>query len=277
MFNIGDYDYDDEDDNIRAPIEGTIDRLINDNRYGDDFEEFKQQIISDKSIDNNLKQVMIQSKKDLLDKVNESSIFRIEKSIRIGIISSLVTKLKNNNNNKLIPEQCTYILNNIEMWINGTIQIIKLNSETLYVVYELIDDIKKVRKEIDDNKMKNIFEPINYEEYVNYINIINDNKMKILNKEKEDKEKEIEKLNKIKLRQENVEILIHNLNRLSIFEVKIKNLKDEIELPLNKYIQLETDSIELNEKLEQKIKIFINSIRITKDTKDIILNALKII
>ena len=81
---------------------------------------------------------------------------------------------------------------------------------------------------------------------------------------------------KIKIRQNLLEILILNLNKLCLIDVQTKSLKNELEVPISKFIGLETDYIELNENLNEKINKFINSIRIIKENKEKLLSLIKI-
>ena len=71
-------------------------------------------------------------------------------------------------------------------------------------------------------------------------------------------------------------MLILNLNKLSTYDKETKQLKGIVLSPINNYVELITDYIEISndETLTQFVK-FINSIRIVKDVKEQILNLIK--
>lgn len=154
----------------------------------------------------------------------------------------------------------------------------------MYEIYELIDDIKNIRNDIDVLKIKNIFKPKNENDYISYINTMEMIKSQSIKEEQEriNKKLEIDRLKEekntqIKTRQNMLEILFINLNKLSSIDIKTKSLKNELELPINKFIELETEYVELDESLGEKIIKFINSIRMIKENKEKLLNLIKII
>lgn len=281
---INDNNYDDVQ--IHEPIALKKNILINDDE--DDFEIFKQSILSDESIDNDMKQILIQSRKEQLDKIELKSKQNIEKAIRLNIISPLITKLKDNTCFELNNEQKKYIINQISRWTDGTIQKIKLESETLYALIEIIVIVKSTRVDMDDVKIKKIFEPKNQSDYLSYVDMIEEIKTQSIKEEQERINKKIEKakleeennkakMEKIKFREEITRELIMNLYRLGSIDAETKILKSNLVLPLDKFIKLEIEYIEMSQELFLQTQKFINSIRITKENKENILKSIKIL
>lgn len=274
--NMEDFD----NDNIRAPIPTMVDKLISYNPEDiDEFEIFKQKIELNDSIDPDLKEIMIQSRKDSIDKFELKSKSNIEKIMRANIICCLSAKLKlnSNNNTGITQQENSFILFKINEWIDGNIKTIKLNSNTLYQLFQIIDIIKNERQNINSIEIKNIFEPEDYFDYISLVDTIKIINKKIAEEKIEKKKLEEEKLDKIKFRQELLSLLMLNLNKLSLFDNKIKTIKDEIEPIINKYINLEIEYIELNNESSENLIKFLNSIRISRENKDNILKLLKII
>jgi hypothetical protein len=262
----------DEFNNIRDPIPSKSDILFD---YGtENFEEFKNSILADETIDNDLKQILIQSRLDIIEKFENESRLNIEKAFRSDTISILIVKLKNTNYNKININQKKYIIQQIDLWIDGYIQKIVLESEILYEIFELIREIKFLRPEICEIKIKNIFEPKNSDDFNSFVNNMETIKEQSIKEEQDRINKLEEKNNNIKCRKDLVEILIINLNKLSIIDSKTKNLKEHLNIPINKYINLETDFIEINnDEIFTKFIEFVKSIRIEK--KDLIINLIK--
>lgn len=291
-FENNDFEYDDEE-NISIPIPSKFDILIGNEM--EEFEVFKRSILSDKSIDQNIKQILIQSRMEQLEKIESKTKINMETAIRSGIVSILIVRLKNDTYTNIGIEQKKYLINQIDKWIDGKIQVIKLESEILFELYELIDTIKIMYPNVDDIKIKNIFEPKNLDDYLNFIDAIEQIKIQSIKEEQErinkkiEKEKIEEELKKIKEEEEeikNIEIkkresqlnvLIFNLNKLSFLDIHTKNLKIDLEVHINKFIGLETNYIELKYELYEKICKFINSIRIDKENKQQILSLIKIV
>lgn len=282
----------DEENDIRAPIPSTSGILLDDGI--DDFIEFKKSILADDTLDEDMKQILIQSRLDTIKKFEAKSKSNIEKAFRTGIVSILKVKLKSNEYCKINTVQKEQVLKQIDKWIDGTIKIIKLDSEILYEINGLIDEIKFVRTDFDDLKLKQIFEPKNSDDYICFIDTMEiiklqsikeeqeriNKKMEQKRLEEEEAEKkrlEEEKKNKlIKVRKELVEVLIFNLNKLSLIDKETKQLRENVIIPINNYIELISDYIEIpsDDILTQFVK-FINSIRIIKETKEKILNLIK--
>jgi len=286
-------DYYDLDNNIPSPMVSKSDVLIDNGT--DDFEKFKNKILSDKSIDSDMKQILIKSRMEEIEKFNTKSKNNIENAIRSGLVSPLIYKLKDIQYKKINDKQKGYLINQIEKWTDGKIHKIKLESEILYELNELIDLIKSVRIDIDEIKIKNIFEPKNVDDYICFMDTIEIIKAESIKEEQERINKKIEKKRleeeqekkrieeeekkqiQIKFRQDLLEIIIINLNKLSSVDSQTKNLKNELELPIGKFIGLESNFIELEENLSKQLIKFINSIRIIKENKESIINLIKII
>lgn len=282
------YDYPDNyrDDNVPLPIPSKTDILIGDEI--DDFEIFKNEILSDKSIDNDLRHILIMSRMEQIEKFNAISKNNIENSICSSKIAPLICRLKNTEYKKITSVQKEYLLDQIVRWTEGKIQKIKLESDTLYEINELIDLIKSVRPDTNDLEIKNIFEPKNIDDYNCFMETMEIIKLesikgeqkrinKKLEKKKLEEEEEKKRMDEIGLRKNLLEIVFFNLNKLSSVDLETRNLRTILELPISKFMGLETELIELEENLAQQIKKFINSIRINKENKDNILNRIKII
>lgn len=282
----------DEEDDIRAPIPSTSGILLDDGT--DDFIEFKKSILADNTLEPDMKQILIQSRLDTIKKFEAKSKSNIEKAFRAGMVSILMVKLKSNEYCKINTIQKEQVLKQIDKWIDGIIKTIKLDSEILYEINGLIDEIKFVRTDFDDIKLKQIFEPKNPDDYICFIDTMETIKLQSIkeeqeriNKKMEQKrleeeaekkrlEEEEEKNQIMIVRKELVNVLILNLNKLSLIDKETKELKEIVIIPINNYIGLITDYIEIpsNDILTEFVK-FINSIRIVKDVKEKILNLIK--
>lgn len=282
----------DEENDIRAPIPSTSGILLDDGT--DDFIEFKKSILADNTLDEDMKQILIQSRLDMIKKFEAKSKSNIEKAFRSGIISILIVKLKSNEYCKINTDQKEHVLKQIDKWIDGTIKIIKLDSEILYEINGLIDEIKFVRTDFDGVKLKKIFEPKNSDDYICFIDTMETIKLQSIKEEQERINKKMEqkrleeeakkkfleeeekKTQLIKVRKELVEVLIFNLNKLSLIDKETKQLKENVIIPINNYIELISDYIEIpNDDILIQFVKFINSIRIVKETKEKIINLIK--
>lgn len=287
---VDDNDYD--NDYVRPPISSIRQTLIDDEP--DDFIEFKKSILADNTLDSDMKQILIQSRLDAMGNFEEKSKSNIEKAFRTETVGIIKIKIKSSEYCKMDAWQKDIVLKLIDKWIDGSMRTIKLDSEILYLINELIDEIKFTKKKFDDSKAKQIFEPKNPDDYICFadtmeliklqsikeeedrINIME--KQRRLDEEVEKKRLEDEKIkNKIiSDRKELVYDVIFNLNKLSLIDKETKQLKEIVQEPINNYIGLITDYIEIpdSETLTQ-LKKFINSIRIAKDIRSKILNLIK--
>lgn len=96
--------------------------------------------------------------------------------------------------------------------------------------------------------------------------------MKKLEEENIIKQQELEKikLEEIEIRSEKIKLLLFNLNRMSSFDSKIKNLKESLQESIVKYNDLTTEYIILNNDIYNDTRKFINSIRINSQDKELI-------
>lgn len=279
---------------VPKPIPSKYDVLLNDEM--DEFEKFKKNIMDDDSIDKDMKRIMIKSRFDIINKHSDKNKSNIESAFRTGIASPIIVKLKDSNFNKINFQQKEHLLKQIDNWVNGKISVVRLDSEILYEIYELIDNIKSIRIDIDDLKIKKIFEPKNPNDYIEFENMMKIIKIQSIKEEEErikrklEKEKMEEEERKLKLEEENKRIkeieirknsinkFTFNLNKLSPIDIKTKLLKEQIEIHINNYLELKTEYIELNsDEIFYDLNKFINSIRMTKEEKDIILNKIKVV
>ncbi len=238
----------------------------------DEFENFKNSVMLDNSIDKDMKEILIQSKKEQVEKQNKKSI---ENALRANLVALLIVKLKTYN--KIELNQKKYLIEQIENWIYGKIISIKLETDTLYELNELIDQIKLSQQNIDDIKIKKIFEPKYLDDYLCFIDLMDQIKMSSIKEEHEKIEKkETMKKNEIANRQKLLEIVIHNLNKLSCFDLEIKKVKIDIEPSLNEFLNLKTTHIELEQDVGEKLIKFIKSIRIDNENKELLLQTILI-
>ena len=272
---INNFNYSNDFDDVREPIQSRYDTLI-DNQM-EDFEMFKNKILLDETIDNDIKQVLINSRKDEIDKYYENSKYNIENAYRSNLISLLIIKLKEDKFNIIGYGQKEYLLNQINKWIECKIPKIILGSGTLYELIELIDSIKSVYNYFEEIKIKNIFEPKNMDDYILYSDTMNLIKADSIKYEQMRLDEEEKKIKLIKFKKNLLETLIFNLNKLSFIDEEANCLKNELKIPITKFLELKTNYLEVEEYLGRRTIRFINSIRITEDKKENIMNLIKIV
>ena len=158
----------------------------------------------------------------------------------------------------------------------------------------MIDMLEEESKLIIDSvELKSIFVPKNLDKYLEYIDMMEMIKIQIAKEEQERiiKEKEIkllkeqeemickEKENKnnqeIKLRTNNLSVLYFNLNKISVIDKETIVLKELLEFPINQYINLKTICVELSDELYERLIKFLNSIRIKKEDKELLVGLCK--
>ena len=258
---------DDNYDEIREAIPVFTGKLIDDDDDIDNFENFKKSILADNTLDNEIKQVIINSRKEAIKKFEKKFELNMERTLRVGTIALLIVKIKNNNFRKITQNQKDFILFQIEKWIEGDIKIINLDSDILYSLFELIDEIENYT---DKNKIKNIFEPENKIDYLNYVDMMDQIKLSSI-KEENDR---INIQKYMKLRNDLLNELMFNLTKMSSMDPDSKLLKEQLTIPINKFIEFKTELIELDEDLKNKTLKFLNSIRIKKEDKENIIGLL---
>lgn len=282
-----------EDNDTRQPLPRTIDCLTWSQNDNEEFENFKKKILSDDSIDNNMKQIIIQSRIEFIKNHEKKIQQNTEKILRLGIITPLKIKLKDKNFNKISFVNKENIILLIDNWIDMKVEYIKINSEQLYQLYELIDLMENEKKISDTQKIKNIFIPTNPDEFIELVEMMESVKTQSILEEKYRVERELEtkriedekkikqeelekiKLQEIVIRNEKIKLLLFNLNKMIGFDCEIKNLKDSLNVPIEKYCNLENELIVMDEKLYNNTIKFINSIRINKQDKESIIKLCK--
>lgn len=283
------YGYVSDEENIRPPIPVKMDRLFSSDSQ-EDLKTFIQDIMSDKTIEPEMKQIIIESRREFILKEESKAKKRAEIAHRQGILNPLIIKLKDANITKIIPSQKENILIQFYRWINIEIDLIDLESDQLIQLFELIDEMSESNILPFHTDIKNIFIPSNPIEYAELVEIMHIIKAQSIQDE-EDRLKKIQaeeeaiKLEELKIKEleekknmlkdsriNQVNLLLINLNKLAGFDPKIKNLKTQLEIPISLYLGLETESIMIESELYQKTIQFINSIRIRKEDKELILS-----
>jgi hypothetical protein len=282
------------DDDIRSPIPSKNDCLAGITNVNEEFEQFKKKIMSDKSIDKDMKKIIIQSRFEFIQTHENKLKENAEKAKRINLIIQLKIRLEEKNFTRISIENKEKIINQINKWTNGNINQIQIDADPLYQIYELID-LMEIEKIIENKQeIKNIFIPSNPDEFLELVDLMEVIKTqsiweetnriqreleeKKIKEENELKQKELEKnkLEQIKLRQENIKLLQVNLNKMANFDSGTKNLKEKLEEPVEKYCQMENDKIILPEDIYNDLVKFISSIRISSKDKELIIELLKI-
>ena len=287
--NLNNINFDDGEDEVRHPIPSHINCLNGDDDCDEEFKQFKKDILSDKFIDNDMKQIIIQSRIEFIHNHQNKLQENAEKTIRINLIVPLKIKLKDNNYTKISIGDKEKIMILIDKWIdNRNHLLIKIESDSLYQLYELIDLMGDENKIHDIQKIKKIFTPKNPDEFIELIEIMNVIKIQSILEENKRIQKELElkkieeenaiklkeleknKLQEIEIRREGVKLLLFNLNKMSTFDSKIKILKEILEEPIRKYCSLESKQILLGNEIYNDTIKFINSIRINSQDKEFI-------
>ena len=284
-----------DEDEVRQPIPQKTDCLIGnviDINNENEFEMFKNQILMDNSLDSTMKQIIIDSRSDFIKRQKQKIEENTQKILKINLIVPLQIKLKDVGFNKISTKNKEKILLLIDKWVDDKINLISLDSESLYQLYELVDQIG-LEKKIKTEKIKNIFAPTNPDEFIELIEMMEiiknqsiqeENKriqkeleLKKIQEENEIKQKELEllKIQEINTRNEQVKLLLFNLNKISGYDCEIKNLKNNLELPVNKYCNLETDQILMDENVYTNTIKFIKSIRMGLQDKETLLKKCK--
>jgi hypothetical protein len=226
---------DSEEEYIRPPIASIKSKMLDNNN---DFNEFKSTILNDDTIDDDMKRIMLQSRKEYIDNFNKKITFNniiAEKSELFKTFSIKFNQLIHSNN--ILKEYKKNIENKINKYIDGEIKNIILDFEEYYEVINIIDTLEEVQK----NKLLDVFKVRDEDEYNNYKMIIELSRKDFQDQENKKKIKEEEKLR----RHEFLSTLINELKRLSNFDSDILILKNKLELSIEKYLNLQTDNIEI--------------------------------
>jgi hypothetical protein len=283
----------DDEEFIRQPLPTKIDCLTGNEEINKEFEKFKKEILSDNSIDKDMQEIIIQSRFEFIKNHEKKIQENTEKIIRVGLIAPLKIKLKDKNFTKISLENIEKIISLIDKWVDMKIQLIKLETDLLYQLFELIDIMYDEKKITDVQKIKNIFIPSNSNEYIELVEIMEivktqsileeknrierELEAKRIEKENYDKQQELEKikLQEIEVRNEKVKLLIYNLNKMAGFDSGIKNLKDSLNEPIKKYCSVDTEFVIVDKIIYNDTIKFINSIRISLQDKESIISLCK--
>jgi hypothetical protein len=271
------------------------DNLINDEK---EYLIFKKKIMSDTTIDNQMKSILLQSKRDYLDNlknknfqanINDAHELSLKPELRDFIYEFNKKCLKS----KIYQNHKEFIFKKIKYFNEKKINIIYLEFEMCWDIYELIN-----KKIVNPNKKKilfEIFKPSDEEEYKNYVKVIEISKKDYEKKEKKEKQekikienellkkKEEEKIKKIKEENNKIEInnrekiisiLQNNFKKLVLYDSEAKHIQSEINESLVKFLNLETESININNELNSRFNKFIDSIRISPEEKKKILSCI---
>lgn len=225
------------DDDIRPPIPTISDKII-DNNFDD--------ILLDETLDEETKQILINSRYEYLlesNKRNDNIISRKK------IFSPLIIEM---NKQFIDPEIKQIIEKNIINYANGDINIIKLDTDIYYEIYNII-------KILNNEKINELIKPYSYYEYYKYIEIIEKSQQETINR-----------INEISRRETILKPLLENLTRLSKFDPTVKIIKNKFDNNIIDYLNLNTNNILLNNEDKIELLNFIKTIRLTPEQ----LNAL---
>lgn len=250
-----------------------------------EFEEFKHEILSNSKIDKDMKQIMIQTRKEFIQNHQKETKFNPKIAYRSNLILELEKKLTSYtpdyidiDNNigvdfNLDNQTIKTIQLQIKKWIDGKIYEIELDYESCWKIIFLIGKLNI--KEDFKQEIINIFIPDSEELFIKYDNMMNQIIYEYEFKKMEQlKQLELEKLKKEKdekeiiRRKELVNLLVEPMVKLSFYDKKILELKEKLEEPINNFINLNTVKIVLSEELENRLKHFVKSIRIAESIKN---------
>lgn len=292
--NIMNYDINNDNnnnvDNNDNNIENNFDLIKEENEYL----EFKKKIMSDNTIDNQMKSILLQSRREYLDILRKKIIHKEisltpELKIFMREFEKKCVLSKTYQNHKEI------LMKKIKKYCENKIKIIHLEFEMCCDIYKLINT--KIFDVNNKNKLLEIFKPSDIEEYKNYVKIIEMSKRdyekkqkkekqdkiielnKILQKEQEEKDrKNQEEKKKIEIldRQKIISILDIYFKKLIFFDDDVKQIKNELDNSIKKYINLETEYIEFDKNLHSRFNKFIDSVRISSEDKNKILMSINV-
>lgn len=263
-----------------------------------EYINLKKKIMSDNTIDNQMKSILLQSKKEYLDnlkkKINSQNDSNIKQDLNGLNLSPELNDLLREFNKKCLKSN--NYKNHKDLLLKKIINYNEKKIDVIYLEFEMCWDIYKIinNKIFDLNKKKKLFElfkPSNEEEYNNYVKIIEISKReheKKLKKEKEEnlKIKEKEKMIKINEEKKKIEIinrkkvisiLQNHFNKLSFCDDEIKQIQNESNDSIIKYLNLETEFIQLDNQLHSRFNKFIDSVRISPEEKKYLLMSINVI
>jgi hypothetical protein len=164
--------------------------------------------------------------------------------------------------------------NRLKLLLNDKInKYISLESDTIELDYDIYNEIEEIIKKMSNKereKLLEIFIPYDKEGYLDYLEIIRISKdsYDIENKINEEREKQELYIKEESTRRENIlSKLIININKLYNYDIIAKNLKDNLEPLLHKYINCELDTLLIDNNLYENFDKFIKNIRIEDNIK----------
>ena len=257
-----------EEEEVRAPIPSYTDKLVEEEEYN----IFEDRLLLNDDIDDDLKQVMLESRKEYLDnqekkinqeqiifnKINENKILLIELIDIINLLKNL--QIKNR------------LKSRIDRYIN-------LESENIILEFDIYDEIiEHINNNYKSKNKKDILKLFicdNEEERLNYLNLLELSK-KTYDEEEKIKE-EIEKKQIFELNRRNELFLKINLklSSLSNFDKNILELKKKIDPKIRDYIDGNSYTLNLNEDETINFISFLDSIRIENEIKNEILKLIE--
>ena len=170
--------YDDNEEELRAPIPSKNDILIDDNK---DFLTYKKELMKNKNINFEMRQILLQSREEYILNQRKSTNINKEISKRAELFIEFNNELILKAQNDIIYKEFKIIIDKqITDYINGIIETIILDFEIYYNFKILLDEIN-INSKIK-NKLNNIIMPIDEIEYQNYCTIIEESKKEYENK-----------------------------------------------------------------------------------------------
>ncbi len=239
------------EDNIRAPLPNRRFNLY-DPYDGESIEDYVRKINNDNSIDREMKDILIQSRREFLGLDSpiqdaDMSILNNEIIVRASKVSVLVELFDKNQEIKNILQE------KMNMFIGLSFDFIKLEPPDYIKVFELIDNSNFGIESIRYFKEK----IIPYD-----INLLNEYKI-VLEKTKKEHEEKIKNQIEIEKRTQNVKVFNIYICKLK-FDPSINELARKLQPKIDDYIGLKTQVIELDSssELSSEFGKFIRSIRI---------------
>lgn len=254
-----------EEDNIRKPDTIFTEKIINDNTEEDPH---IIKIMNDNTIDKELKKILIESRKEF-----------IEKSLNKNNINQ--KKIKDNINEINIKDNimilCEYLEKNFDKYYEEiSIDISKyLSKNTTKIELNLINYNKLleiINQSSFDSNIKNLLfnnisikNNFDYNEEQDLNKIIEASKIEYENRIKEE---ELKNNLEIEKRSKNLDVFKKQLISLSRFDTDIMNIKNNIIDKVNNFLELKIDLIYIESKeIYNEIIKFISKIRITDDIR----------
>ena len=256
-----------------------------------EYYEFKKKIMSDNTIDNHMKSIMLQSKREYIDnlKQNDPNKCILTESHELNEFFKIL-EIKSKTSIEYLNHK-NYLIQKIKNFNNNKIKTILLEFEMCWDVYCLIND--EIKNKNNKTKLFEIFKPADPNEYANYVKIISISKKeydkqelekkqklerKRLKKEaNEKKNKELEEKNKNEKnkRANIISVILNQLNKLSNYDDEIKQLQIDLIQIFSNYLNLDTDHVIMDSNTNSRFCKFIDSVRISPDDKNNIKNICK--